>query len=138
MTGKLTPDQLDEWRWNKANIESGPYDEVIDEYRRLVREDVTPVSDVDQDVLDTREILALAESYECDASEFRHGTRDRDDEFKRAKVALAEIKARVRREAIRDLPDNPHTDFFAKVEHAPVSQWHIVCSTIAAIKKVYG
>lgn len=100
----MTPEQLDEWRWERAKRqfpESRHYSLAVDAYRNAVIANVTPDSEPDQDTLDTRAVLG---AWYCVPKEHQTSANynDADEGFEPAKAALAEIKERVRKEAITD------------------------------------
>lgn len=95
----MTADEIDLWRWETARQSIAPdhrrtpylaLEAAAHAYRQLVRENVVPPAESDQDVLDTRAVLEAWNGYGID-----HDDRD----FLDAKQVLTEIKARVRREA---------------------------------------
>lgn len=141
-----TPEQLDEWRHAEAGkvvvgmTGSSWFAAAFAEYRRLVREDVQPPAEPDQDTLDLRSVLAVLNGVSTEAIAAMEPLMT---DFAAAKAALSKIKDRVRKEAIMALPDEASDELKAvagKVLRlrntlAPIpggGDWLI------AIKKVFG
>lgn len=141
--------ELDGWRWEQANKRrdvAGPIwtndwkvacieaRKTAEEYRRLVREDVQPPAEPDQDTLDTRAVL----EHMFDFDELDGNLKTHWPEFEDAKAALSQIKDRVRKEAIQALPDEPTEELWLAAVDVDICTNEQFRGVIAAIKQVFG